>query len=171
MIITATRKHKISCGHRVVGQGSKCENLHGHNYTFELTCESVTGTDDVGRVIDFGEIKHRICTWLEEKWDHRFLVWDEDPWREKLSLIDPTVVWVPFNPTAENMAEHMIKVVGPDTLKGTAVILVKCTIHETDNCFATVEGQLFTKATDEVVTDFKDFKVPFRTVGRTEEAR
>jgi 6-pyruvoyl-tetrahydropterin synthase len=31
-MITATRYHEIDAGHRVVGQGGKCEHLHGHRY-------------------------------------------------------------------------------------------------------------------------------------------
>ena len=30
-MIIAHRFHEFSYGHRVVGQGGKCEHLHGHN--------------------------------------------------------------------------------------------------------------------------------------------
>lgn len=51
--------------------------------------------------------------------------------------IDPTVVLVPFNPTAENMAEHLVKVVAPQQLAGTGIVLTRCKIEETAKCSAT----------------------------------
>jgi 6-pyruvoyltetrahydropterin/6-carboxytetrahydropterin synthase len=40
------------------------------------------------------------------------------------------------NPTAENLADHLLRVVGPDILAGTGVRLVKVTLHETENGIA-----------------------------------
>jgi 6-pyruvoyltetrahydropterin/6-carboxytetrahydropterin synthase len=135
-MVFATRKHNICAGHRVYNQGGSCEHLHGHEYKFEFTCASANGLNDIGMVIDFGEIKRRLCQWLEENWDHRFLIWDEDPWREALAQIDKTVVWVPFNPTAEQIAEHLVEVIGPQVFHGTGVDLVACIVHETEKCSA-----------------------------------
>ncbi|HET9130028.1 MAG TPA: 6-carboxytetrahydropterin synthase, partial [Terriglobia bacterium] len=74
----AKRYHDISCGHRVYGHESKCAHLHGHNYRVHFVCEAEQ-LDQVGRVIDFSEIKHRLCEWLEDNWDHKFLMWEQDP--------------------------------------------------------------------------------------------
>lgn len=141
VMITATRYHDISCGHRVVGQGGKCEHLHGHNYRIYFTCQAphnVTGVDSVGRVLDFSEIKNRLCKWLEESWDHRFLTWEHDPLLLNLCALDPLgVEAVPFNPTAENMAQYLVQVIGPEVLNGTGVELIECTVEETRKCYAT----------------------------------
>ena len=141
-VITASRYHDISCGHRVYGQGGKCEHLHGHNYRvhFEVEAEESIDCplDDVGRVLDFSVIKSKLCMWLEEFWDHKFLIWDNDPWAKLLAGIDPEVVWVDFNPTAENMGEHLVRVVGPSQLAGTGCVLVRVMIEETAKCSATV---------------------------------
>lgn len=140
MAITAERFHDISVGHRVFGQGGKCEHLHGHNYRIHFTLASDDGftpTDDVGRVLDFSVIKERLCQWLEEHWDHRFLIWENDPWRVQLADLDPRgVVWTAFNPTAENMAEYLVLVVGPIRLEGTGCTLVACKVEETRKCSA-----------------------------------
>ena len=40
------------------------------------------------------------------------------------------------NPTAENLAEHLLHVVGPQVLAGTDVQLVKITLYETENGIA-----------------------------------
>src|SRR5271169_3367108 len=111
--VTATRYHDISCGHTVMGHEGKCANLHGHNYRIWFHVESGTGPDQVGRVVDFGVIKSRMCEWLETNWDHKFLIYSQDPRQPNLIEIDPTVVTVSFNPTAENMALHLLKVVCP----------------------------------------------------------
>ena len=73
------RYHDISCGHRVYGHEGKCRHLHGHNYRVHFTCVAESGQlDTLGRVIDFGEIKSRLCMWLEDNWDHHFLMGTED---------------------------------------------------------------------------------------------
>lgn len=130
------RYHDISCGHRVVGHEDKCRFLHGHNYRIHFTCEA-DGLDLVGRVIDFSEIKSKLCMWLEERWDHKFLVWREDPQLKDLLKFSESLVIVPFNPTAENMAEYLVDFVGPKQLIGTGVRLVSVTIEETRKCSAT----------------------------------
>lgn len=136
--ITAHRYHDISCGHRVVGHESKCKHLHGHNYRVHFYCEAPL--DELGRVIDFGIIKSKLCMWIEDQWDHRLLISKLDPMLEQLKELDPKgVVAVPFNPTAENMGLHLLNVVGPLMLEGTGVRLVRVTIEETRKCGATVD--------------------------------
>lgn len=136
-MITASRYHDICAGHRVHNHESKCANLHGHNYRVHFDC--VGDLDNVGRVIDFSVIKEKLCMWIENHWDHRFLVWDNDPMSSFLLDIDKTVVKVPFNPTAENMAQYLVDFVGPIQLEGTGVTLKKVTIEETAKCSASYE--------------------------------
>jgi 6-pyruvoyltetrahydropterin/6-carboxytetrahydropterin synthase len=138
-MITAQRYHDISCGHRVYGHESKCAHLHGHNYRVNFVC-AAPDLDVVGRVIDFSVIKSRLCMWLEEEWDHKFLVWQEDPWSNDLALLDPTVVVLPFNPTAEKMADFLLRIIGPQRLEGTGVELIKVDVEETRKCSASASG-------------------------------
>lgn len=139
--IYATRYHDISCGHRVFGHESKCAHLHGHNYRVHFTCRMKTDfdpqkrLDQVGRVIDFSVMKSSLCMWLEASWDHHFLVWNQDPWYKKLYEIDGTVMPVPFNPTAENMAKYLCEVIGPSELP-RGVVLSAVEIEETAKCSA-----------------------------------
>lgn len=131
----AERYHDFSYGHRVYGHENKCAHIHGHNgrVTFTVATDDL---DDVGRVLDFGEIGRRLCNWIEETWDHKFLVWDQDPISVQLAKIDSTVVWVPFNPTAENLAEYLVTKVGPTQLQGTGAILIGVKFEETRKCLA-----------------------------------
>lgn len=140
MYITATRYHDFSAGHRVVGHEGACANLHGHNYRVHFTIGSKLGgawRDEVGRVMDFSAIKSKLCAWLETNWDHRFLAWEEDPKINDLIAIDKTVVPVNFNPTAENLAAHLLLVVGPAVLLGLDCVLSKVVVEETRKCLAT----------------------------------
>lgn len=156
------RSHEICAGHRVVGHESKCRHLHGHNYVFHfhvapkpLDGVSVKGDplDQVGRVIDFSVVKSTLCEWLETNWDHRFLHWEKDDLmnglaeivgfehscgehisaKDQLHFLD-SLVALPFNPTAENLAQYMVEVIGPRLLDEHGVELVKCTIEETSKC-------------------------------------
>lgn len=149
-VIRAERYHDISCGHRVAGHESKCAFLHGHNYRLTFVCEAPL--DSLGRVLDFSAIKEQLCMWAEKEWDHKFLAWDQDPVLGRIDEIfsaafDPgnyireSIVWVPFNPTAENMAQYLLEVIGPQQLKDTGVRLVKVVVEETRKCSATATSR------------------------------
>lgn len=144
----AVRYHDISCGHRVVGHEGKCRHMHGHNYRIHFYCEADT-LDDVGRVIDFSVIKEKLCMWLENNWDHKFLAWqndsmmsaihysvnnDDDQSQEDRQHFNESLVWVTFNPTAENIANYLLETVGPEELHGTGVTLIKVVVEETAKC-------------------------------------
>lgn len=134
--ITATRYHDFSAGHRVYGHESKCAHLHGHNYRAHFTVEAEL--DALGRVMDFSAIKERLCEWLEREWDHKMLLWGADPYVQSGGALegDTSVVLVPFNPTAENMALYLLTMVGPQQLRGTGVKLMSVSIEETRKCSA-----------------------------------
>ena len=134
-MIKAIRYHDISVGHRVTNHESKCQHLHGHNYRIHFHCEA-PALDALGRVIDFSVIKSTLCMWLEDTWDHHFLIYTQDPLKDSLLALDPTVVVVPFNPTAENIAIHLVDVISPQLLKDTGVTLVECIVEETRKCSA-----------------------------------
>ena len=138
-MITATRYHDFSAGHRVYGHESCCAHLHGHNYRVHFTVTS-SYLDSVGRVLDFSVIKDLLCEWLEKNWDHKFLISFDDPWGDTLLDLDPEgTVGVPFNPTAENMATFLLEQVGPAVLSGTGCVLTKVIVEETRKCSAGAE--------------------------------
>jgi 6-pyruvoyltetrahydropterin/6-carboxytetrahydropterin synthase len=118
---------------------------------YNLTVNDRTKLDDLGRVIDFSVVKSSLCEWLEHNWDHKFLHWEHDNLIDGLksllnddrnSVVDAqdnlhffsSLVSLPFNPTAENLAAHMVNVVGPELLDPYGVELVQCVIEETSKC-------------------------------------
>lgn len=136
-MITAVRYHDFSCGHRVHGHENKCAHLHGHNYRVTFHC-SAASLDNVGRVLDFGVMKDRLCSWLERAWDHKMLLWKDDPLAPALlALVPADIVLVPFNPTAENMADFILREAAPALLAGTGVKCVRVDVEETRKCSAT----------------------------------
>lgn len=134
--ITATRYHDFSAGHRVYGHEGACAFLHGHNYRAHFTVEA--DLDPLGRVMDFKAIKECLCYWLENNWDHKMLLWRNDPAIHAVRTVngDAATVVLDFNPTAENMAQHLLTVVGPQVLPAY-IRLINVTIEETRKCSAT----------------------------------
>lgn len=137
-----TRKHEICCGHRVYGHEGACQNLHGHNYLFELTLAPKNVLDALGRVIDFSVIRTTLCQWLEDNWDHKMLLWRKDPMIAVLQsypdYIDPTsIVRLPCNPTVENLAAYFIEDIAPGLLIDTDAKLVSVKLWETGKCSTT----------------------------------
>jgi 6-pyruvoyltetrahydropterin/6-carboxytetrahydropterin synthase len=150
-VISIERYHDISCGHRVVGHESKCRHLHGHNYRITFVCVA-DELDSIGRVLDFSAVKERLCMWLEDEWDHKFLAWVDDDFMNNLCplasdvedsrLFVASVVWTPFNPTAENMADYLLRVVAPQRLEGTGVTCISVRVEETRKCSATADRMM-----------------------------
>nr|DAF73879.1 MAG TPA: 6-pyruvoyl tetrahydropterin synthase [Caudoviricetes sp.] len=131
------------------------KRIESENYIPSAKGFSVEGKlDDVGRVIDFSVVKTTLCQWLEDNWDHKFLHWEKDSLMQGLKDLtcrdaaqgyDMTeqednlhflgsLVSLPFNPTAENLAAYMVNVIGPQLLDEHGVQLVECTIEETSKC-------------------------------------
>lgn len=144
-MISATRRLQFCAGHRVHQHESKCRNLHGHNYVVFLKAVGTTSAlDEIGRVIDFGNLKQRFGTWIDEHWDHGMILCEEDS--EALAAVkgvgEQKIFLLPKNPTAENMACYLLEEVGPRVLAGTGIRLVEVTLWETENCFATVASDV-----------------------------
>lgn len=138
-MITCTRLIHFDAAHRIVNHESKCRFVHGHRYVVEATF-AAKKLDDLGRVIDFGEIKEKLGQWIDTNWDHNAILWDED---KKLgaSIEKSTgqkIFYMPNNPTAENMAEYLLKKVCPKLFKNSAVACTKIKLSETPNCYAEV---------------------------------
>lgn len=136
-------------GHRLVGHEGKCSMLHGHNYVglFEASANDL---DDVGRVIDFSVLKERIGGWIEERWDHGFLLAEGDvsgmaalATLEELQRAEgerpQKSAFLPYNPTAENIARYLGEHVCANVLADVGVRVDRVTVWETENCFATWE--------------------------------
>lgn len=139
---TVTRKFPFDYGHRVLEHGSKCKYLHGHLGIAEVTVSSLA-LDKLGMVVDFGDLKNIIGSWIDEHFDHGVLLHKNDPLLK--NGIDyfakefnngklPYVMQA--NPTAENIALEILSV-SRELLKHIPGISVESVrVWETPNCCA-----------------------------------
>lgn len=134
------RRIRFCAGHRLMGHGGPCENLHGHNYVadFQVRGDAV---DRVGRVVDFAELKRLLKGWIDEHWDHGFIVCrlDSDAIRAIQSVAPHKIYLLPDNPTAENLAKHLLIEIAPKILAelpGYDLRVTRVAVWESDDSCA-----------------------------------
>jgi 6-pyruvoyltetrahydropterin/6-carboxytetrahydropterin synthase len=137
MTLTIMKRIKFCAGHRLYEHGGKCEFFHGHNYVADFYV-SGDRTDAVGRVIDFAVLKQRFKSWIDQNWDHGLVLNRRDEnGIAAARMVQPSKLYLlPENPTAENMARHLLEDVCPQLLHDADVTATKVVIWETDDSFA-----------------------------------
>lgn len=143
MSIICSRVFSFDAAHRVKNHESKCRNLHGHRFSLELSFTAgnhdLDDLDYVGRVIDFGEIKKIFGDWIDSNFDHNVILFDQDKdLGEAISKITgQKIYYLPYNPTAENIAYYLLHEVCPK-LFSLPVKCIKIKLFETPNCSSEV---------------------------------
>lgn len=136
--LTITRRFEIDTGHRLLKHESKCRNLHGHRYVFEVEIEAAARgseleLDDVGRVLDFAEIKSAFEDVLE-RYDHAVVLQLGDPFIGLVRSEGLRLVTMAEPPTVENL---VVLVAGEMTERlPRSVVLRHVRCFETPNCWA-----------------------------------
>lgn len=87
--VMVSKEFTFDAAHHLHEYEGKCKNLHGHTYTAVF---GISGyVDEIGIMIDFGDIKEIWKTHIEPSLDHRYL-------NEMLPLMNTTaenmVVWI-----------------------------------------------------------------------------
>lgn len=108
----ATKQFKFEAAHRLVSSYSKkCQSIHGHSYLCRVTLEEPNLNED-GMVMDFGEVKEKLIH-LFDAWDHSLMLWSKDPLCKIMvagnEIVPQRMIFVDYNPTAENMAFHVYR--------------------------------------------------------------
>lgn len=139
MTITCTRRIEFDAAHRVMKHESNCKMLHGHRYVVEATFSS-DHLDNLGRVIDFGVIKEILGQWIEDNWDHNTIlnIQDKELGDQISKITGQKIYYLNSNPTAEEMADYLIKEVCPKLFSNHKISCTKIKIFETPNCYAEV---------------------------------
>jgi 6-pyruvoyltetrahydropterin/6-carboxytetrahydropterin synthase len=104
----------IDMGHRVPNHKSACRNLHGHRYKIVVGVSGFLidkkGDSSEGMVIDFKDLKTVLMNEIHDKFDHGFVMYDGDKFVDKFRELKETegqnIHFVPFIPTAENLAKY-----------------------------------------------------------------
>lgn len=133
---SVTRRFEFAMGHTLYQHPGSCSHFHGHNYQAYVTV-SAPELDTSGMIVDFADLKSVAGGFIDRELDHRFLIYRGDPRAEPLLALDETVVLVDWNPTAENLAAHLMESVG-ELLSTTALEVEEVSVWETSNCNATV---------------------------------
>lgn len=126
-----TREIDFCYGHRLLNYAGKCRHLHGHNGKAVIAIEAPT-LDERGMVLDFGDIKQVVSTWIDENLDHRMILHRDDPAVEALTALGEPLYLIDSNPTAESIARLIY-----DFTKQAGFPIVEARLWETPKCFAT----------------------------------
>ena len=114
-------KGEFDAAHRVAGYPGKCDRLHGHSWTVEL---SATGQqlDELGMLVDFKRVRGALMEVLDTM-DHQYLN-ELPPFRE-------------VNPTAENLARYIYQVLAKQPIFGAQAHLQAVCVWESPHSSVT----------------------------------
>lgn len=120
-----TKEIEIDLGHRVPNHKSKCRNLHGHRYKIEVGVDDKViktfGSSNEGMVIDFSDLKEIMMQEIDTKFDHGFVMYNQDEIEPLFRILkksqDIKIIFVPFIPTAENLAKYWYELIAPKLKK------------------------------------------------------
>jgi len=115
--------------HRLMLHRGKCRYLHGHSgeVTVELSAEELNGN---GFVMDFGEVKRQLKTWINKHWDHAYLANENDPLLPALEAEGMKIFTFLDEPTAEVMAQYLFNHVSTMQLRA-GVTVSRVIVQET----------------------------------------
>lgn len=144
MLVTKTIE--IDMGHRVPNHKSKCRNFHGHRYKIEVGVDDkvcdIQGVSDEGMVIDYGDLKKIMMEVIDKQFDHGFCIYEGDEFafffNNAMHERDQKIIFVPFIPTAENLAKHWFGLIAPKLLDKN-ILLRYVKVWETPTSTATYE--------------------------------
>ena len=128
------REIEFCYGHRLLDYAGKCRHLHGHNglAVIHLEAESL---DARGMLVDFGDIKREVQTWIDENLDHNLLLHRDDPVLPMLQERGERVFVMDTNPTAENIARLIF-----ERARDAGLPVVRVVLWETPKCSAAYGG-------------------------------
>lgn len=140
------RRGKFDSAHRLLNSASKCRNLHGHEYHYELVF-SWREAQASGFAIDFSDLKRMACAWFDRAFDHAFIAnacdrsFLELCHNEGLRSYQMNLCGAGgfCNPTAENIAKEMFYAC-QTLLSSENLEISNIRLQETSNCFVVCSG-------------------------------
>ena len=132
-----SRQFTFCYAHRLLNHAGKCAHLHGHNGTVKIDLRN-RQLNEQGMVADFIDIKNTLGNWIKTALDHRLILIESDPLVVLLRQHGESVLTLPVEPTAENLAKLIYE-------KAEEFGLPVCSVSvwETEKCAAEYrkEGQ------------------------------
>lgn len=99
-----TRKYHFYAAHRNKAAGEKCGRIHGHTYEVEATFSFDQFEGDVAML--FSDLD-KVAEPLIKFYDHYFILFERDPLVALLREAGEPFRPLPFETSAENMAQHL----------------------------------------------------------------
>tara|TARA_R110002072_G_scaffold134448_2_gene275202 strand:- start:345 stop:788 length:444 start_codon:yes stop_codon:yes gene_type:complete len=112
--IRITKIFHFEMAHALHGYDGKCAQIHGHSYEFSVTAigKSITDASNpkLGMVMDFGVLKKLVNEAIVNQLDHALLLSHKsDRLSKSNTQLFDRVVYVPYQPTCENLLSDMAK--------------------------------------------------------------
>ncbi len=138
-MVECTRRIEFDAGHRVIGHPNKCKYIHGHRYVLLITART-NELNELGMVVDFGELKSIMKGWIDKNFDHNVILHQDDKALGTLIAKETgqDVYYLKNNPTAENIALHLKSDIIPLLFTENSFAIVKLKLYETPNAFVEV---------------------------------
>ncbi len=133
-------------GHRLANHQGGCRNLHGHQYALEVVIEGEINQEENspsrGMVVDFGDVKEVLQKSVHDVCDHAFMIAETDSVMTDFFKQNPDLkhVSVPFDSTAENIAQWLFSNIKHELEKIKSVHLHSVQLWETSFNWALVES-------------------------------
>lgn len=107
--IRISRHFRFEAAHSLQGYDGHCKHIHGHSYQLTVTIlgepNKQPGHPKRGMVMDFGDLKRLVETYVIKPWDHALLLSQDAPpgLISSLQKLDENLILLPYQPTCENM--------------------------------------------------------------------
>ena len=124
---SVTKRIEFCYGQRLLTTSA---HPHGHNAVAEL--DSVGRAHHRNMVMDFGDIKRAIKTWVDRELDHKMILRADDPLTPILEGLGEPVYKLDSNPTAERIARLIF-----DVAREQGLPVAKVTVWVTPVSWAT----------------------------------
>ena len=129
--IRITKKFTFETAHVLHGYDGKCKNVHGHSYKLFVTVigKPINDLDSpkFGMLIDFSDLKKIIKQNIINKFDHSIVLNQNTSHKtmgDKIIQYCPKVVFVPYQPTCENMVIDFSNII-----KKALINFKNCQLH------------------------------------------
>lgn len=112
----ATVAVSFSAAKRLRDYAGKCAQLHGYQHRIEATFENADA--NAAMVVDFYQAKAALQQWVDAHWDHTVILPEADrALGDAIAAYTGQVIfYLPADPTAENLAAHVMHHVCPKIL-------------------------------------------------------
>lgn len=151
IMLTATKEVSWAMAHMLANHEGLCKNLHGHNYTLQVTVriketKGITkAVASAGMVIDFKDLSRVLKEIVLEPLDHAFMYniastdKAENQIADVLQMTHKKIATVPYRPTAENMAlDFKDRLNTAFEVRNLNIVVHSLTLWETETSFTTV---------------------------------